>query len=103
MPMDLPIPETPTDPAAQARSDGRRFWRAALASAAFVALLGWIRLLEGWLGHSLHALAVHPQELHGLVEDMIKLLDKPVHLEVYIKVRKGWSDRESALRELGYE
>lgn len=36
-------------------------------------------------------------------QDMIKLLDKPVHLEVYIKVRKGWSDRESALRELGYE
>ncbi len=36
-------------------------------------------------------------------QDMIKLLDKPVHLEVYIKVRKGWSDRESALRELGSE
>ncbi len=36
-------------------------------------------------------------------QDMIKLLNKPVHLEVYIKVRKGWSDRESALRELGYE
>ncbi|MGB3290392.1 MAG: GTPase Era [Burkholderiaceae bacterium] len=36
-------------------------------------------------------------------QDMVKLLDKPVHLEVYIKVRKGWSDRESALRELGYE
>ena len=65
--MDLPIPETPRDPVAQARSDGRRFWRAALASAAFVALLGWIRLLEGWLGHSLHGLAVHPQELHGLI------------------------------------
>jgi GTP-binding protein Era len=36
-------------------------------------------------------------------QDIIKLLEKPVHLEVYIKVRKGWSDRESALRELGYE
>ncbi len=36
-------------------------------------------------------------------QDMIKLLEKQVHLEVYIKVRKGWSDRESALRELGYE
>ena len=36
-------------------------------------------------------------------QDMIKLLDKPVHLEVYIKVRKGWSDREGALRDLGYE
>ncbi|MDQ2150299.1 GTPase Era [Alcaligenaceae bacterium C4P045] len=36
-------------------------------------------------------------------QDMVKLLEKPVHLEVYIKVRKGWSDRESALRDLGYE
>lgn len=36
-------------------------------------------------------------------QDMIKLLDKSVHLEVYIKVRKGWSERESVLRELGYE
>ena len=36
-------------------------------------------------------------------QDIAKLLDKPVYLDVYIKVRKGWSDRESALRELGYE
>ncbi|CUJ72670.1 GTPase Era [Achromobacter xylosoxidans] len=36
-------------------------------------------------------------------QDIAKLLDKPVHLEIYIKVRKGWSDRESALRALGYE
>ena len=36
-------------------------------------------------------------------QDIAKLLDKTVHLEVYIKVRKGWSDRESALRDLGYE
>ncbi len=36
-------------------------------------------------------------------QDMEKLLDKKVFLDVYIKVRKGWSDREGALRELGYE
>jgi len=36
-------------------------------------------------------------------QDIAKLVEKPVHLEVYIKVRKGWSDRESALRDLGYE
>lgn len=36
-------------------------------------------------------------------QDMVKLLDKTVHLEIYIKVRKGWSDRESTLRELGYD
>lgn len=35
--------------------------------------------------------------------DIVKLLEKPVFLDVYIKVRKGWSDREAALRELGYE
>ena len=31
-------------------------------------------------------------------QDIAKLLDKTVHLEVYIKVRKGWSDREGAAR-----
>lgn len=36
-------------------------------------------------------------------QDMQELLDKPVYLEVYIKVRKGWSDHEGSLRELGYE
>ena len=36
-------------------------------------------------------------------QDMQELLGKPVHLEVYIKVRKGWSDREGSLRELGYD
>jgi GTP-binding protein Era len=36
-------------------------------------------------------------------QDIARLLDKPVHLEVYVKVRKGWSEREAVLRELGYE
>ncbi|HUH41136.1 MAG TPA: GTPase Era [Castellaniella sp.] len=36
-------------------------------------------------------------------QDIVKLLGKPVFLDVYIKVRKGWSDREAALRDLGYE
>ncbi|MDN5842578.1 MAG: GTPase Era [Alcaligenaceae bacterium] len=36
-------------------------------------------------------------------QDIVKLLEKPVFLDVYIKVRKGWSDREASLRELGYE
>lgn len=36
-------------------------------------------------------------------QDIVKLLEKPVYLDVYIKVRKGWSDREAALRDLGYE
>lgn len=36
-------------------------------------------------------------------QDIVKLLDKPVFLNVYIKVRKGWSQHEGLLRELGYE
>jgi len=36
-------------------------------------------------------------------QDIAKLLDTSVHLEIYIKVRKGWSERESALRDLGYD
>ena len=36
-------------------------------------------------------------------QDIAKLMDKPVHLEVYIKVRNGLSYREGALRDLGYE
>ncbi|MBU4612500.1 GTPase Era [Achromobacter sp. GG226] len=36
-------------------------------------------------------------------QDIAKLLDQPTHLEVYVKVRKGWSDSQSALRELGYD
>lgn len=36
-------------------------------------------------------------------QDIVKLLDKPVFLDVYIKVRKGWSEHDSALRDLGYE
>ena len=36
-------------------------------------------------------------------QDIAKLLDKPVHLEIYIKVKKGWTDRQSNLREFGYE
>jgi GTP-binding protein Era len=36
-------------------------------------------------------------------QDITKMLDKPVHLEVYVKVRRGWADRENALRDLGYE
>ena len=35
--------------------------------------------------------------------DIAELLGKSVHLEVYIKVKKGWAEREDSLRELGYE
>lgn len=36
-------------------------------------------------------------------QDIVAMLDKPVFLDVYVKVRKGWSQRDAALRELGYE
>jgi len=35
-------------------------------------------------------------------QDIIQLLDQAVHLDVYVKVRKGWSEHSGALRELGY-
>lgn len=36
-------------------------------------------------------------------QDIERLMEKAVHLEVYVKVRRGWADREGALRDLGYE
>ena len=36
-------------------------------------------------------------------QDMQTMLDKPVYLDVYVKVRKGWTEREATLRELGHE
>ena len=35
--------------------------------------------------------------------DIARLLDKPVHLETHVRVRKGWSDDARALKSLGYE
>ena len=34
--------------------------------------------------------------------DVSRLLGRPVHLEIWVKVREGWSDDERALRELGF-
>lgn len=65
--MHLPLPEEPADPRAQAASDRRRFRRALLLSAGFVALLWWIRMLEVALGQPLGALGVRPGEWSGLV------------------------------------
>ena len=33
--------------------------------------------------------------------DIARMLGRPVHLEVWVKVREGWSDDERALRGLG--
>ncbi|MFZ1641432.1 MAG: GTPase Era [Candidatus Contendobacter sp.] len=35
-------------------------------------------------------------------QDLERLLDRPVFLETWVKVREGWSDDERALRSLGY-
>lgn len=32
-----------------------------------------------------------------------RLLDRAVHLELWVKVKENWSDNENALRQLGYE
>ncbi len=34
--------------------------------------------------------------------DIEQMLGKPVHLEVWVRVKKGWSDDPAALRKLGY-
>lgn len=36
-------------------------------------------------------------------QDMAEMLGKKVHLEVWVRVRKGWSDDARALKTLGYE
>ncbi len=35
--------------------------------------------------------------------DLENLMDKKVYLELWVKVKKGWSDSERALQSLGYE
>lgn len=35
--------------------------------------------------------------------DVVKLLGKRVHLEVWVRVRRGWSDNAKILKTLGYE
>ncbi|HTN49433.1 MAG TPA: GTPase Era [Burkholderiaceae bacterium] len=34
--------------------------------------------------------------------DIEQMLGKPVHLEVWVRVKKGWSDDPAAMRKLGY-
>jgi GTP-binding protein Era len=36
-------------------------------------------------------------------QDMQKLFDGKVHLELWVKVKGGWSDDERALKQLGYD
>jgi GTP-binding protein Era len=35
-------------------------------------------------------------------EDLEKMLEKRVYLNLWVKVKKGWSDNERALQSLGY-
>jgi len=35
--------------------------------------------------------------------EMNELFGRPVHLELWVKVKENWSDNEHALRQLGYE
>lgn len=46
-----------------------------------------------------HMKRIATEARHGIEE----LLGQQVFLDIYIKVRKGWSERETLLRELGYD
>ena len=35
--------------------------------------------------------------------DLTELLERRVHLELWVKVRAGWSDSERELKKLGFE
>lgn len=35
--------------------------------------------------------------------ELKRLFNKPVHLELWVKVKENWSDNEAALRQLGFE
>lgn len=65
--MDIPEIDHGDDPQALRERDRRRFRRAALASAAFVALLWWIHLLQDLFDLPLRALTLRPGEPWGLV------------------------------------
>ena len=34
--------------------------------------------------------------------DIARMVGRPIHLEIWVKVREGWSDDERALRGLGF-
>lgn len=65
--MDVPLPQQPIDPRAQAQADRYRFRKALFVSGVFIALLWWIHMLQAWLGQSLLGLGVRPGELVGLI------------------------------------
>ncbi|MCK7593529.1 rhomboid family intramembrane serine protease [Pseudomarimonas salicorniae] len=65
--MDLPEIDPGSDPRAQLARDRRRFRRAALISAAFVALLWWIHLAQHMFDAPLRALTLRPGDPWGLI------------------------------------
>lgn len=58
-------------------------------------------------GHRPILLGAHGMHMKRIAtearQDIKAMLEKPVYLDVYVKVRKGWTERESTLRELGHE
>lgn len=66
VPMDLPLPD-PSAAALQARPLARRFRKAGWFALGFVALLGWIKLLELWSGSRFEGLALRPHDALGAI------------------------------------
>lgn len=58
-------------------------------------------------GHRPILLGAHGMHMKRIAtearQDIQNLLEKPVFLDVYVKVRRGWTEREATLRELGHE
>ena len=68
-----------------------------------------LETLASTISQTAAALAARDGEIASLrreledAERKIESLGQPVHLELWVKVREGWSDDESALRKFGYD
>jgi GTP-binding protein Era len=58
-------------------------------------------------GHKAMIIGARGEKLKSITSaarlDMEKLFGGKVYLEVWVKVRRGWTDDDAALRRLGYD
>jgi GTP-binding protein Era len=68
-----------------------------IGAVVWVEKAGQKAIVIGREGRALKAVATEARR------DLERLLERPVYLSVWVKVREGWSDDERALRNMGYE